>query len=160
MFQPEYIIQTSAVFVVFLLWLFTSFALRFFQFNSTKHEEAAAESNTANPVIIERNNYRASVAAERTLLDGFLLLSIGVIFNIFAQGNRTSGDVFSLIIMFALFFMTIFHFTGHNSFTFGLWILISLALLGLFITPFATRSYWLGFYNVATPVVTTTPVVV
>ncbi|KAI9295949.1 hypothetical protein K502DRAFT_364574 [Neoconidiobolus thromboides FSU 785] len=158
MFQHDYIIQFSSVFVVFLLWFISSFALRFFQFNASKPTENTntTEAEAANVSATQHARFRAAIAAERTLLDGFLLLSVGVIFNCFGQGNRTAGDIFSLIIMFSLFFMTVFHYTGHSSITFALWILISLALLGLYIVPFATNSLYLGYYNVATPIIATT----
>lgn len=91
------------------------------------------------------------------MLDGFLLLAVGVALNCFGQGNRTAGDVLSLLVMFSLFFMTVFHYTGHSSITFTLWIVISIALLALYVVPFVTGSMYLGYYNVVTPIISLAP---
>ncbi|KAJ9064874.1 hypothetical protein DSO57_1025697 [Entomophthora muscae] len=57
MFQREYLIQFSTVFVVFLLWFLSSFALRYFQYSASKPLEpsssAEVEANQAEYIATQ-----------------------------------------------------------------------------------------------------------
>ncbi|KAI0235474.1 hypothetical protein L0F63_006158 [Massospora cicadina] len=145
MFPDIYKIQCSTVFVTFCLWFLSAFAIRYFQ-HSTRHDEP--DPNKEAGAISENQRHRNAIAAERTLLDGHLLLAIGVGWNIFGQGNRTAGDVFSLVTMALLFFMMVMHYAGLTGKTHFLWIPLALSLLGLYLTPLCSASVGLGHYQV------------
>lgn len=65
MFQREYVIQFSTVFVVFLLWFLSSFALRFFQYSASKPADpgssAEAEANQASHLATQVRRCRAGL---------------------------------------------------------------------------------------------------
>ncbi|KAI9293450.1 hypothetical protein K502DRAFT_318308 [Neoconidiobolus thromboides FSU 785] len=147
MFSEPYLIQFSAVFVTFLLWFLNSLVLLSIHLkngdNSLQYshgptvahteETGIATTHKDHIVNIEKNDHR--------LLKAFLFLSVGVILNVIVGGSKTSGDVFSLIVLFSLAISCMLHFLNYRAIGNGFWVLLLLALFGLYITPWVyTRS--------------------
>ncbi|KXN73862.1 hypothetical protein CONCODRAFT_3101 [Conidiobolus coronatus NRRL 28638] len=136
MFDHMYLIQGAAVMIVFLTWFLFSLPHNYYQFVGG---DVPADPEAFDPKT--EFEYR-SINNHRQLLDGLMLLAIGIIFNILGMGYKTAADVLSLIIAFSLFFLAIFNVLGFMRIARIFWILQSLATLGLFIVPFATRTWF------------------
>ncbi|KAI0241811.1 hypothetical protein L0F63_004664, partial [Massospora cicadina] len=65
-------------------------------------------------------------SSDRALFEGFVMLTLGVVLNYIGQGNRTAGDIFSLLILFSVFFVACFHWSGYSFVAHALWLVAHL----------------------------------